>query len=66
MTGIHDLHVWELVDSMIIASVHVSVLETEVAHFDAVVSRCKKVMHRAGIHSSTIQPEFISKVSETV
>eukprot|EP01126_Amoeba_proteus_P014587 TRINITY_DN1644_c0_g1_i2.p1 TRINITY_DN1644_c0_g1~~TRINITY_DN1644_c0_g1_i2.p1 ORF type:complete len:437 (+),score=92.58 TRINITY_DN1644_c0_g1_i2:149-1459(+) len=59
--GIHDLHVWELVDSMIIASLHVTIWECDSETFKKIVARCKKVLHRFGIHSSTLQPEFVPR-----
>lgn len=45
---------------MIIASVHVALPESEVPSFGRIAARCKKVLHQFGIHSSTVQPEFIS------
>jgi len=59
--GVHDLHIWQLVDSMIIASLHVSISEADVSNFELIVSRCKKILHRFGIHSSTLQPEFVAR-----
>jgi len=57
--GIHDLHVWQLVDNVTIASAHVSIWECDVDAFKQVVARCKKVFHKYDIHSSTLQPEFV-------
>eukprot|EP01126_Amoeba_proteus_P014594 TRINITY_DN1644_c0_g3_i2.p1 TRINITY_DN1644_c0_g3~~TRINITY_DN1644_c0_g3_i2.p1 ORF type:complete len:353 (-),score=76.33 TRINITY_DN1644_c0_g3_i2:202-1260(-) len=64
--GIHDLHVWELVDSMIIASLHVTIWECDSETFKKIVARCKKVLHRFGIHSSTLQPEFIPRSPSSI
>jgi len=58
--GVHDLHVWQLVDDLTIASAHLSIWECDMATFSKVSGRCKKVLHRFGIHSSTLQPEFIA------
>jgi len=55
VTGVHELHVWQLVDGLTIASVHVVVVRS--SSFEKVVEGVKKVLHRFGIHSSTIQPE---------
>eukprot|EP01133_Synstelium_polycarpum_P004026 gene4026-4663_t len=55
----HDLHVWQLVDGMTIASVHVGVLEG--ADFSRIVVDVKDIFHYQGIHSTSIQPEFISQ-----
>jgi len=54
--GIHDLHVWQLVDGMSVASVHIAVVEG--VDFNNLVSEVKKIFHEYGIHSSSIQPEF--------
>lgn len=54
--GMHELHVWQLVDGLSIASVHVVVARAAV--LEATVQAVKAVLHRHGIHSSTIQPEF--------
>ncbi len=58
---VHDLHVWQLVDKMVIASVHVRMFDTDVGHARAVMSRAKAVFHKFGVHSCTMQPEFIPK-----
>jgi zinc transporter 1 len=57
--SLHDLHVWQLVDGMIIASVHVSVEEG--ADFTTLVNEVKRIFHEFGIHSSSIQPEFVPR-----
>jgi len=36
-------------------------LECDPPTFQQIVGRCKKVLHRYGIHSSTVQPEFIPR-----
>jgi len=55
--GVHDLHVWQLVDGLAIASVHI--LCDHSAAFDAIQKKLQKVFHKNSIHSSTIQPEFV-------
>ncbi|KGO66504.1 Cation efflux protein [Penicillium italicum] len=60
--GSHHLHVWQLSDTKIVASIHLQV-DTEIKgegserymHLARQVRRC---LHAYGIHSSTIQPEF--------
>lgn len=58
----HHLHVWQLSDTKVVASLHIRVdCEVEGAgsasymHLARQVRRC---LHGYGIHSSTIQPEF--------
>jgi len=59
LLSVHDLHVWQLVDGMIIASVHVSIEEG--SDFTHMVSEIKGIFHKFGIHSSSIQPEFVPR-----
>lgn len=56
VTSVHDLHVWLLVDGILIASVHLGV--TNIDLWNSVKSRVKTLFHFYSIHSSTIQPEF--------
>ena len=56
MIGVHDFHVWQLVDGMVIASIHVKVQDG--CDFGEIAGKIKKVFHRQGIHSTAIQPEF--------
>ncbi|KAG2420256.1 hypothetical protein HFD88_005057 [Aspergillus terreus] len=59
----HHLHVWQLSDTKLVASLHIQV-DTEIKgegsdrymHLARQVRRC---LHAYGIHSSTIQPEFM-------
>ncbi|KAJ3147979.1 hypothetical protein HDU89_005053 [Geranomyces variabilis] len=53
--SVHELHIWELIDGLPIASVHVTTL----AEFSAsdVIDQIKQVFHRHNVHSSTIQLE---------
>jgi len=54
--AIHELHVWQLSESKIIASVHVWV--SRKVDYMTVAAIIRKVLHEHGVHSSTIQPEF--------
>ncbi|GAA5938858.1 hypothetical protein JCM3775_003147 [Rhodotorula graminis] len=55
--NVHDLHVWSLSESKIVASVHIMVKSSDLVN----VSReIKQRFHRFGIHSSTIQPEIVA------
>ncbi|KAH6575613.1 hypothetical protein BASA60_004916 [Batrachochytrium salamandrivorans] len=64
--SIHELHVWQLSDSKAIASVHVLVADPTDPVSDPspptymeIASVIKKKLHQHGIHSITIQPEFV-------
>merc|ERR1712137_399719 len=54
--GVHDFHAWQLTDGMVISSMHV-VCE-EGAPFNDLSQKIKRVLHKAGIHSTAIQPEY--------
>jgi zinc transporter 1 len=54
--SIHDLHIWQLTNIKMVASLHVFVTNQE--SFERVSRNVKTIMHRAGVHSTTIQPEF--------
>jgi len=61
IVSIHDLHIWQLVDGMTIASVHI--LVEEGGNLGDVLYHVKRIFHKYGIHSSAIQPEFIQSPS---
>eukprot|EP01119_Soliformovum_irregulare_P006922 TRINITY_DN19331_c0_g1_i1.p1 TRINITY_DN19331_c0_g1~~TRINITY_DN19331_c0_g1_i1.p1 ORF type:complete len:431 (-),score=64.41 TRINITY_DN19331_c0_g1_i1:12-1304(-) len=55
--AIHDIHVWELSSTLIVASIHVTCHRN--VNFMTLASKIKSVLHRQSIHASTIQPEFL-------
>jgi solute carrier family 30 (zinc transporter), member 1 len=58
----HHLHVWQLNDSKMVASLHVQVAfdfkDDTSARYMQLAQGIRKCLHEYGIHSSTIQPEF--------
>lgn len=56
MISLHELHVWQLSESKIVASVHV--LASRDHDFMPIAVKIRKALHHHGIHSSTIQPEY--------
>ncbi|KAN0100686.1 Cation efflux protein [Tylopilus felleus] len=54
--SVHELHIWQLSESKIVASVHV--MASRDHDFMPVAVEIRKVLHHHGIHSSTIQPEY--------
>jgi solute carrier family 30 (zinc transporter), member 1 len=54
--SLHELHVWQLSESKIIASVHV--LASRNHEFMPVAAKIRNALHLRGIHSCTIQPEY--------
>lgn len=62
IVGCHHLHVWQLSDTKLVASLHVQV-DFEFkgegsARYMELAQAIRKCLHEYGIHSSTIQPEF--------
>ncbi|KAG6872194.1 hypothetical protein C0995_012086 [Termitomyces sp. Mi166 len=55
--SVHELHVWQLSESKVIGSVHV--LTSQNHDFMPIAVKIRKVLHHHGIHSSTIQPEYM-------
>ena len=54
--SLHELHVWQLSESKLVASVHV--LASRNHDFMPVAVKIRKALHHLGIHSCTIQPEY--------
>jgi len=54
--SVHELHVWQLSESKIVASVHVWV--SSKVDYMSIASRIRQLLHDHGVHSSTVQPEF--------
>lgn len=60
--GSHHLHVWQLSDTKIVASIHIQV-DTQIKgegseRYMKLARQVRRCLHAYGIHSSTIQPEF--------
>lgn len=55
--GVHDFHIWNLTERLLIASLHVE-LDCSPENFLQVATDIKTCLHDYGIHSATIQPEF--------
>ena len=60
--SLHELHVWQLSESKLVASVHV--LASPSHDFMPVAVKIRKILHHLGIHSSTIQPEYYHPASQ--
>ncbi|TFK30513.1 cation efflux protein [Coprinopsis marcescibilis] len=54
--SLHELHVWQLSENKLVASVHV--LASRTHDFMPIAAKIRKALHHLGIHSSTIQPEY--------
>lgn len=56
--GIHDFHIWQLSDTKIVASVHVLCIKS--TNFMKLAKNVKGLLHEYGIHSATVQPEYLN------
>jgi solute carrier family 30 (zinc transporter), member 1 len=58
----HHIHVWQLSDTKVVASMHLQVSfpfdSDNGAKYMQLAKRARKCLHGFGIHSATIQPEF--------
>ncbi|CRK99436.1 CLUMA_CG012659, isoform A [Clunio marinus] len=55
--AIHEFHVWQLAGDRIIASAHIRC--RNLSEYMKLAEKVKEFFHNEGIHSTTIQPEFI-------
>ena len=55
---VHELHVWSLSESKLVGSAHI--LVSDATQFSDISEDARRIFHRFGIHSSTIQPEHVS------
>ena len=55
--SVHDLHVWQLSETKMVASVHIMVSKSH-PYMD-IGRGVTAVFHRHGIHSGTVQPEVV-------
>lgn len=60
---VHELHVWQLAGSRIIATAHIKCEDP--TSYMQVAKTIKDVFHNHGIHATTIQPEFASVGSKS-
>ncbi len=61
--AIHELHIWQLAGSRIIATAHIKCQDP--TSYMEVAKRIKESFHDEGIHATTIQPEFVTFNSES-
>ncbi|XP_076311994.1 proton-coupled zinc antiporter SLC30A1-like isoform X2 [Tachypleus tridentatus] len=57
VVAVHEFHVWQLAGNRIIASAHI--LCQNLSQYMEVAEKIKEFFHEEGIHSTTIQPEFV-------
>jgi len=59
---VHELHIWPLSEDKIIASMHV--LLPDPSFYSKTIPLVKDLLHKYKIHSTTIQPEYISETTK--
>uniref|UniRef100_A0A6J0UTU2 Calcium/manganese antiporter SLC30A10 n=1 Tax=Pogona vitticeps TaxID=103695 RepID=A0A6J0UTU2_9SAUR len=57
ISSIHEVHVWELVKGKNMATVHIKC--NSVPDYEKASYKMREVFHEAGVHSVTIQPEYV-------
>ena len=60
MLAVHEFHVWQLAGDRIIASAHIRCRNLH--DYMQIAEKIKTFFHNKGIHSTTIQPEFVDIV----
>lgn len=55
--AVHEFHVWQLAGNRIIASAHIRC--RNLSEYMKIAEKVKEFFHNEGIHSTTIQPEFV-------
>ena len=58
--ALHEFHLWQLTGNRIIASAHIRC--HDIQEYMTLASKVKQIFHDAGVHSTTIQPEFSDPV----
>nr|CAG4638582.1 EOG090X09D3 [Cyclestheria hislopi] len=61
--AVHEFHVWQLAGDRIIASAHIRC--RNLSDYMKIAEKVKEFFHNEGIHSTTIQPEFIELPDES-
>ncbi|KAL2720014.1 zinc transporter 1 [Vespula squamosa] len=61
--AVHEFHVWQLAGDRIIASAHIRC--RNLSEYMKIAEQVKEFFHNEGIHSTTIQPEFIDYQSNS-
>ena len=60
--AVHEFHVWQLAGDRIIASAHIRCHNLH--DYMQIAEKVKEFFHNEGIHSTTIQPEFVDLENE--
>ncbi|KAG0192855.1 hypothetical protein DFQ28_007465 [Apophysomyces sp. BC1034] len=64
VVSVHELHIWQLSDSKLIASMHVRLTNSK--NYMQIATQMRQLLHEYGVHSVTIQPEFVDEENEKI
>ncbi|ORY00921.1 cation efflux protein [Basidiobolus meristosporus CBS 931.73] len=56
--SVHELHIWQLTDTKVVASVHICVEDAD--QYNILAEKINELLSSYGVHSVTIQPEFLN------
>jgi zinc transporter 1 len=59
VVNIHEIHIWQLSNDLLVASLHITCMRN--CNFMALAITLKAILHKHGIHATTIQPEFVDE-----
>ncbi|KAK4454342.1 cation efflux family protein [Podospora aff. communis PSN243] len=57
--SVHELHIWQLDENKAIASAHLVFSDPDASRFTYRAQLARECLHAYGIHSATLQPEFL-------
>ncbi|KAK7098804.1 uncharacterized protein [Littorina saxatilis] len=60
--GVHEFHIWQLAGNRIVLSAHITC--SNMREYMNIAAVVKDLFHKEGIHSTTIQPEFVEVADE--
>ncbi|XP_071955510.1 uncharacterized protein [Antedon mediterranea] len=61
---LHEFHIWQLTTNLTIATAHI-IVTGEIDEYMAMSETIKEFFHKRGIHSTTIQPEFVRDYADS-
>ena len=65
VNSIHEFHIWQLDSERVIGTVHISIPDYITGkEFMEMCDQVKLLMHKHGIHNTTIQPEYVESYTD--
>ena len=66
ISSVHELHIWQLDENITVASAHLVFEDLDFQRFMNGARRARECLHAYGIHSATLQPEFMLSAEEAL